>query len=71
MNRQYYQALGDLDALLKKHKPTYEALLLHAKLLHHFGRLDVPQGRHDNSPAFQRRERRDPISVLRKFQRGG
>jgi len=37
---QYYQALGDLDALLKKHKPTYEALLLHAKLLHHFGRLD-------------------------------
>jgi len=30
---QYYQALGDLDALLKKHKPTYESLLLHAKLL--------------------------------------
>jgi thioredoxin-like negative regulator of GroEL len=37
---QYYQALGDLDALLKKHKPTYEALLLHAKLLHHFGRVE-------------------------------
>jgi len=37
---QYYQALGDLDALLKKHKPTYESLLLHAKLLHHFGRVD-------------------------------
>lgn len=37
---QYYQALGDLDALFKKHKPTYESLLLHAKLLHHFGRLE-------------------------------
>lgn len=37
---QYYQALGDLDALLKTHKPTYEALLLHAKLLHHFGRIE-------------------------------
>jgi tetratricopeptide (TPR) repeat protein len=37
---QFYQALSGLDALLKKHKPTYEALLLHAKLLHHFGRLD-------------------------------
>ncbi len=39
-NDQFYQALGDLDALLHKHKPTYEALLLHAKLLHHFGRLE-------------------------------
>ena len=39
-NDQYYQALGDLDALLQKHKPTYESLLLHAKLLHHFGRVD-------------------------------
>jgi tetratricopeptide (TPR) repeat protein len=37
---QYDQALDGLDALLKKHKPTYEALLLHAKLLYHFGRLD-------------------------------
>ena len=37
---QYFQALGDLDALLKKHKPTYEALLLQAKLLHHFGRVE-------------------------------
>jgi len=37
---QYYQALGDLDALLKKHQPTYESLLLHAKLLHHLGRVD-------------------------------
>ncbi len=39
-NDQYYQALGDLDALLEKHQPTYESLLLHAKLLHHFGRVD-------------------------------
>src|SRR5580658_10379601 len=37
---QYNEALGDLDELLKKHKPTYEALLLKAKLLHHFGSVD-------------------------------
>ena len=29
-----------MDALLNKHKPTYESLLLHAKLLHHLGRLE-------------------------------
>lgn len=40
-NDQYYQAVGDLEALLEKHRPTYEALILHAKLLHHFGRLDA------------------------------
>ncbi len=40
-NDQYYQAVGDLEALLQKHQPTYEALVLHAKLLHHFGRLDA------------------------------
>jgi tetratricopeptide (TPR) repeat protein len=37
---EYSQALADLDELLKKHKPTYEALLLKAKLLHHFGSVD-------------------------------
>jgi tetratricopeptide (TPR) repeat protein len=37
---QYSQALSDLDELLKKHKPTYEALLLKAKLLHHLGSVD-------------------------------
>jgi tetratricopeptide (TPR) repeat protein len=37
---QYNQALSDLDELLKKHKPTYEALLIKAKLLHHFGSVD-------------------------------
>jgi thioredoxin-like negative regulator of GroEL len=40
-NDQFYQAVGDLEALLEKHQPTYEALILHAKLLHHFGRLDA------------------------------
>ena len=29
-------AMDELEALLKKHRPTYEALLLKAKLLHHF-----------------------------------
>ncbi len=37
---QYHEALTDLEALLTKHKPTYEALLLKAKLLHHFGSVD-------------------------------
>jgi tetratricopeptide (TPR) repeat protein len=37
---QYNQALADLDELLKKHKPTYEALLIKAKLLYHFGSVD-------------------------------
>jgi len=37
---RFYQALGDLEALLHRHKPTYEAQILHAKLLHHFGRWD-------------------------------
>ena len=36
----YRQALGELDELLKKHKPTYEAVLTKAKLLHHIGRVD-------------------------------
>jgi hypothetical protein len=35
---RYYQALGDLECLLVKHKPTYEAMILHAKLLHHVAR---------------------------------
>ncbi len=34
---QYHQALSELDDLLKKRKPTYEALLLKAKLLNHLG----------------------------------
>jgi tetratricopeptide (TPR) repeat protein len=37
---QNNQALAELDELLKMHKPTYEALLLKAKLLHHFGSVD-------------------------------
>jgi hypothetical protein len=36
----YRQAIAELDELLKKHKPTYEAVLLKAKLLHHIGRVD-------------------------------
>lgn len=36
----YRQALAELDVLLTKHKPTYEAILLKAKLLHHIGRVD-------------------------------
>jgi thioredoxin-like negative regulator of GroEL len=36
----YRQALAELDELLKKHKPTYEAVLTKAKLLHHIGRVD-------------------------------
>jgi thioredoxin-like negative regulator of GroEL len=36
----YRQALGELDELLKNHKPTYEAVLLRAKLLNHIGRTD-------------------------------
>jgi len=39
-NDRFYQELGDLEALLQRHKPTYEAQILHAKLLHHFGRWD-------------------------------
>jgi tetratricopeptide (TPR) repeat protein len=37
---QYLEALDELDKLLQKHKPTYESLLIKAKLLHHFGRID-------------------------------
>jgi tetratricopeptide (TPR) repeat protein len=37
---QYNEALADLEELLKKHKPTYEALLIKAKLLYHFGSVD-------------------------------
>ena len=37
---QFSQALTDLNELLKRHKPTYEALLIKAKLLHHFGSVD-------------------------------
>ena len=36
----FRQALGELEELLKTRKPTYEALLLKAKLLHHVGRVD-------------------------------
>jgi tetratricopeptide (TPR) repeat protein len=36
----YRQALAGLDELLKKHKPTYEAVLTKANLLHHIGRVD-------------------------------
>ena len=36
----FTQALSDLDALLQKHRPTYEALLIKAKLLYHFGSVD-------------------------------
>lgn len=35
----YRQALGELDQILKTHKPTYEAVLLKAKLLNHIGRV--------------------------------
>jgi tetratricopeptide (TPR) repeat protein len=37
---QYDQALAELDKLFKTHKPTYEAVLIKAKLLHHFGKVD-------------------------------
>src|SRR5271154_181678 len=37
---QCNEALADLEELLKKHKPTYEALLIKAKLLYHFGSVD-------------------------------
>jgi thioredoxin-like negative regulator of GroEL len=37
---QFHAALTELDELLKKHKPTYEALLLKAKLLNHLGGFD-------------------------------
>lgn len=37
---QYQEALAELDQLLAKHKPTYEALLLKSKLLHHFSSVD-------------------------------
>jgi thioredoxin-like negative regulator of GroEL len=36
----FRQALEELDKLLQKHKPTYEAVLLKARLLHHIGRVD-------------------------------
>ena len=36
----YHQALTELEQILKTHKPTYEAVLLKAKLLHQCGRLD-------------------------------
>jgi tetratricopeptide (TPR) repeat protein len=36
----YHDALTELDQLLNKHKPTYEALLLKTKLLHHFSSVD-------------------------------
>jgi hypothetical protein len=34
---RYREALEALEKLLSRHKPTYEALLLKAKLLNHFG----------------------------------
>ncbi len=34
---QYHEALEELERLLQKHQPTYEALLLKTKLLYHFG----------------------------------
>jgi len=37
---QYYQALTELNQLLEKHKPTYEALLTKAKLLFHVGSVE-------------------------------
>jgi tetratricopeptide (TPR) repeat protein len=37
---QFNQALADLDELLKTHKPTYEALLIKAKLLYNLGSVD-------------------------------
>jgi tetratricopeptide (TPR) repeat protein len=37
---QFQDALEELEKLLKKHKPTYEALQLKAKLLNHFQRID-------------------------------
>jgi tetratricopeptide (TPR) repeat protein len=37
---QFHPALTDLDELLKNRKPTYEALLLKAKLLNHLGGWD-------------------------------
>jgi thioredoxin-like negative regulator of GroEL len=37
---QFHPALAELDELLKKHKPTYEALLLKARLLYHLGGWD-------------------------------
>jgi thioredoxin-like negative regulator of GroEL len=37
---RYHEALTELDELLKKHKPTYEAILTKAKLLYHLGSVD-------------------------------
>lgn len=37
---RYHEALTDLKLLLVTHKPTYEARLMAAKLLHHCGQLD-------------------------------
>jgi tetratricopeptide (TPR) repeat protein len=39
-SENYRQAIAELDELLKTHKPTYEAVLTRAKLLHHIGRVD-------------------------------
>jgi tetratricopeptide (TPR) repeat protein len=36
----YQDAFAELEKLFKKHKPTYEALNLRAKLLNHFQRFD-------------------------------
>jgi thioredoxin-like negative regulator of GroEL len=37
---RFQEALEQLDELLEKHKPTYEALLLKSKLLNHFSSVD-------------------------------
>jgi len=37
---RYEDALDELEALLKTHKPSYEAFHVHAKLLNHFQRFD-------------------------------
>jgi tetratricopeptide (TPR) repeat protein len=37
---RYEDALSELESLLRKHKPTYEALHLKAKLVHHFQYYD-------------------------------
>jgi len=37
---RYQDAFAELEELLKKHKPTFEALHLRAKLLNHFQRFD-------------------------------
>lgn len=37
---RFREALTELEVLLKKHPPTYEALMIRAKLLYHFGRIE-------------------------------